>query len=127
MSYIQIEIGPAREVKKGEPLTTKRGLKFNQLAVELYVKKTNWINYTDASEVYATFYAGLMGSCAVKQEEPDFTFEDVCDWVDDLSTEVKKEVMTAFEDSNKFKEWLERVKVKLAENTEGEPVKKNET
>lgn len=127
MSYKQIEIGPEREVVKGESLTSKRGLKYNQLAVEIYSKKTDWVNHTDASEVYATFYAGLMGNCAAKEEEPDFTFEDVCDWVDDVSVEVKKEVMKTFNESKKFKEWIDRVTARLAETTEGEPIKKNET
>jgi hypothetical protein len=119
MSYIQIEIGPGGG---------KRGLKFNQLAVELYTKKTDWVNHTDASEVYATFYAGLMGNCAAKEQEPDFTFEDVQDWVDDLSVDTKKEVMKVFEESKKFQEWMARVKDRLAETpAEGEPLKKNET
>lgn len=128
MSYIQIEIGPEREVLKGEPFTSKRGLKFNQLAVELYTKKTDWVNHTDASEVYATFYAGLMGNCSAKETEPDFTYEDVQDWVDDLSVDTKKEVMKVFEESKKFKEWLVRVKDRLADAPpEDEPLKKNET
>jgi hypothetical protein len=79
MSYLQIEIGGK-----------KRGLKFNQLAIELISKHND--NATQSAFLYAMIYGGLMGSTYVKQEEADYTFEEVCDWVDAL--ENKAEVIT---------------------------------
>jgi hypothetical protein len=34
--------------------------------------------------MYAMVYGGLRGNSYVKREEPDYTFENVCDWCDDL-------------------------------------------
>lgn len=79
MSYIKIEIGGK-----------ERGLKFNQLAIELI--STHNDGKTNSGFMYAMFYGGLMGNSYVKREEPDYTFEDVCDWVDSLKD---KEAVTA--------------------------------
>lgn len=79
MSYLQIEIGGKQ-----------RGLKFNQLAIELISKFNN--GNTQSAFMYAMIYGGLMGNTYVKQEEADYTFENVCDWVDAL--ENKAEVIT---------------------------------
>jgi len=77
MSYLQINIGGK-----------ERGLKFNQLAIETIAK------YNDAETIsgllYAMIYGGLKANAYVKREEPDFTFEQVCDWVDEL--ENKEEI-----------------------------------
>jgi len=70
MSYIQIEIG-------GKP----RGLKFNQLAIEVL---TTHNDGTNSALVYGMVYGGLRGNSYVKREEADYTFEQVCDWVDEM-------------------------------------------
>lgn len=71
-----------------------------------------------SSTIYATFYAGLMGNCKVKSEEPDFNFEDVCDWVDKLYEEGKKEeiekVCDVWADTHAYKEWLKEFNERLA-------------
>jgi hypothetical protein len=69
MSYLQLELGGKL-----------RGLKFNQLAIE--VISTHNDTGTQSAFMYAMIYGGLMGNSYVKREEPDYTFEDVCDWVD---------------------------------------------
>lgn len=69
MSYLQLELGGKL-----------RGLKFNQLAIEII--STHNDNNTQSAFMYAMIYGGLMGNSYVKREEPDYTFEDVCDWVD---------------------------------------------
>lgn len=69
MSYLQLELGGKL-----------RGLKFNQLAIEII--STHNDNSTQSSFMYAMIYGGLMGNSYVKREEPDYTFENVCDWVD---------------------------------------------
>jgi hypothetical protein len=76
MSYIQITIGGK-----------ERGLKFNQLAIEL-MSQYNDTN-TTTGFIYALFYAGLRGNNYVKREEPDYTFEEVCDWVDEMDNKDK--------------------------------------
>jgi len=73
MSYIKIEIGGK-----------ERGLKFNQLAVIILAQKVDAENYAGTAN-YAMVYAGLSANCYVKGEERDFTFEEVCDWVDLLT------------------------------------------
>lgn len=71
MSYIQIDIGGKT-----------RGLKFNQLAIELMAQYND--NQTATSVIYAMFYAGLRGNDYVKRIESDYTFEEVCEWVDTM-------------------------------------------
>jgi len=88
MSYIKIELGGK-----------ERGLKFNQLALEIIRTKSN--PDSDIQNVYALFYGGLRGNSFVKEEHPDYTFEDVCDWVDEIyikpnAAEIIKEVSTVF-------------------------------
>lgn len=79
MSYLQIKIGGKL-----------RGLKFNQLAIEVISQYNN--SGTNTGFVYAMIYGGLRGNSYVKNEEPDYTFENVCDWIDEL--ENKNEVIT---------------------------------
>ena len=70
MNYIQIEIGGKL-----------RGWKVNQLTLEEWSKR---MGTTNTSALYSAIYAGLVANCYVKSEEPDFTFENVCDWTDKL-------------------------------------------
>jgi hypothetical protein len=91
MSYIQMKIG-------GEP----RGLKFNQMAVVTMTKYLDFEN-VPATYGYALVYSGLVASCYVKREEPNFTFEQVCDWVDELSIEELTQIRDKFEETQAFK------------------------
>jgi hypothetical protein len=103
MSYIQIEIGGKQ-----------RGLKFNQLSLETYTKN---VGNEVSTAIYATFYAGLIGNCYAKQEEPDFTFEDVTDWVDKLYEEGRKEeikkVCDLWADTYIYREWIKEFQEKV--------------
>jgi len=91
MSYIQLELGGKA-----------RGLKFNQMAV---ITMTNYLDFNNlaATYGYALIYAGLVANCYVKREEPDFTFEQVCDWVETLTPEQLTEVRAVFESTQTFK------------------------
>jgi len=91
MSYIQIEIS-------GKP----RGLKFNQMAVVTMTKYLDFDNVA-ATYGYALVYAGLVSGCYVKREEPDFTFEQVCDWVDDMPVDELIKIRDVFESTQSFK------------------------
>ena len=114
MSYIQIEIGGKL-----------RGLKFNQLSLEEYTKN---VGTGTATAIYATFYAGLVGNCYVKQEEPDFTFEDVTNWVDEIYEKGRKadieKVCKLWTDTYVYREWLKEFKEKLRAILDGEGKKK---
>lgn len=64
-----------------------RGLKFGMLAAQQIFTQANRLNKSlgaevDAALVPVVIYWGLFNNCYVKQEDPDFTFEQVCDWVD---------------------------------------------
>lgn len=86
----------------------ERGLKFNQMSLEVFTKNIDE-NAPKASSVYATFYAGLLGNCYAKREEPDFDFAKVVDWVDALYETDKAliiKVCKAWEETNVFREWL---------------------
>ena len=98
MSYIQLEIGGKQ-----------RGLKFNQMAV---ITMTNYLDFNNlaATYGYALVYAGLVANCYVKREEPDFTFEQVCDWVETLTPEKLVEIRDVFESTQTFKTLQENQK-----------------
>lgn len=93
MSYIQIDIGGKT-----------RGLKFNQLAIEL-INQYNDLQSTSAF-IYAMFYGGLRGNTYVKREEPDYTFEQVCDWIDALKDKgnIIEQVSKAMTETELWKE-----------------------
>jgi hypothetical protein len=78
MSYLQIDLGGKM-----------RGLKFNQLAIEI-ISTYNDLE-SNTSFLYAMIYGGLRGNTYVKREEANYTFEEVCDWVDAM--ENKEEIV----------------------------------
>lgn len=70
-----------------------RGLKFGNLAAENIMVKltqlgiaTGGANYSGAM-ISTIIYWGLFCNCIAKEVEPDFSFEDVMDWVDDMTNE----------------------------------------
>lgn len=96
MSYIQIEL-------KGK----KRGLKFNQLAIEIFSKHLD--DTSNASMIYACIYAGLRGNSYVKREDVDYTFEDVCDWVDEASEEALTAASDCMASTDAWKKALSKI------------------
>lgn len=115
MNYIEVTLGGKI-----------RGLKFNTFALEAHVKKVNF-DAVGASAIYGTFYAGLCGNCYVKDLEPDFTFEQVCDWVDELHTkdvETIKKVCDMFVATQIYKTWLEGFQEKIRATLRPEDKKK---
>jgi len=91
MSYCKINIGGK-----------ERGLKFNQMAVMMYAGKVDNENLI-ATAGYALIYAGLKANAYVKGEEVDFTFENVCDWVDELDAEALQLVTETFKETQSYK------------------------
>lgn len=84
-----------------------RGLKFGMLAVQqigMEMQKLGKVfgdNSIDLAAVPVIIYWGLFNNCYIKKEDPDFTFEDVVDWVDsNISTpELFTPILQAFYDS----------------------------
>ena len=115
MSYIQVEIGGRL-----------RGLKFNQGAIMWMQDKVDFENYA-ATAGYATVWGGLKMNCYAKSEELTktvngtevaATFEDVCEWVDELNKDTALNISNAFKESSVFKKLLEENdKKKLVEVT----------
>jgi hypothetical protein len=104
MSYIQVELGGKL-----------RGLKFNQLAIE--VISTYNDAQTNSGFLYAMIYGGLKGNSYVKREEPDYTFEDVCDWVDIMPNKEKvvADVTAILTETQIWKELVKRGQEVMAE------------
>ena len=76
--YIQMDV-----------LGRKRGLKFGMLAkqqISLESQKLGQVlngNSVDFALVPVIVYWGLFNNCYIKREDPDFTFEDVVNFVED--------------------------------------------
>ena len=83
------------------------GLKFGMLAVQQIGKEMQKLgkvfgdNSIDLAAVPVIIYWGLFNNCYIKKEDPDFTFEDVVDFVDsNISTpELFTPIIQAFNDS----------------------------
>ncbi len=84
-----------------------RGLKFGMLAVQrigMEMQKLGKVfgdNSIDLAAVPVIIYWGLFNNCYIKREDPDFTFEQVSDFVDEnISTpEIFTPILQAFYDS----------------------------
>lgn len=92
MSYCNITIGGK-----------ERGLKFNQMAILIYQQKVDNDNIV-ATSGYALIYAGLKANCYVKGHEADFSFENVCDWVDNLDADTLNIVIDCFKETQAYKD-----------------------
>jgi hypothetical protein len=107
MSYVQIEIGGKL-----------RGLKFNQMTVEVFTQHLTDVGF-DTSTVYAMMYAGLIANCYQKQEEANFTFGDVVDWVDAIvdsgDTSSIEKVKDVFQEITAYKNWAAKFQERIRE------------
>lgn len=73
--YIQISLGGKL-----------RGIKFGMLAIEGIISDyTKQNNPSETKSAYDLVYHGLINNCEAKRMEPDFSYEDVMDWVDELA------------------------------------------
>ena len=107
MSYIQIDIGGKL-----------RGWKGNQMTVILMAQYSDLQNY-EVTASYAMVYAGLKANCYVKREETDFTFEEVCDWVEELPEGILLDIVNMFTEIQAYKNLI-----KKGEDVEEELTKK---
>jgi hypothetical protein len=91
MSYCKILIGGK-----------ERGWKGSQMTVDIIRQMAD----PEISLTYATVYAGLKANCYAKREEPDFTFEEVCDWCEQLSVEDAQKINAAFQETQAYKKGI---------------------
>jgi len=91
---------------QADVLGRKRGLKFGMPACRHIMLEAHNLNAkigetVDVVLIPVVIYWGLWNNCYVKREEPDFTFEEVCDWVDDnlQNTEVFTDIFKCFYES----------------------------
>ena len=96
--YIQVNI-----------LGKMRGVKFGMIAVQQITMEAQKLGKIlgaslDFAMVPVIVYWGLYNNCYVKREEPDFTFEDVSDFVDENLTDTKifEDIVTCFYQSKLF-------------------------
>ena len=105
MSYIQVTLGDK-----------PRGLKFNILALKLFNDTVDYNRFNETAN-YAMVYAGLYANCFVKREEPDFTFEDVVEWVDQLSQKEVDDISLVMASLDAFKKMLPQSEEPAKEET----------
>jgi hypothetical protein len=72
-----------------------RGLKFGMIAVQQITSDAQRLGKilgpsVDFAMVAVIVYWGMYNNCHVKREDPDFTFEDVSDYVDEHIAETQK-------------------------------------
>jgi len=95
-----------------------RGWKMNQTTIEFWSKELDTEVFNSSSN-YAAIYGGLIANCKVKREEPDFTYEEICDAVDEMMfTEEGKSSLVAvqkiFEESQHYIELVKKLELQLA-------------
>lgn len=95
MSFVQVNIGGQL-----------RGLKFNQMAVITMAQHLDYENL-NATYLYGVVYGGLSANAYVKREEFTHTFEEVCDWVDELTMEDSQKIQAAFEQTQVYKKLVD--------------------
>ena len=100
-----------------------RGWKVNMMTIELWSKQLDDSAFQSTS-LYGAVYAGLVANCKVKQEEPDFTYEDISDLVDEMNLtdegrKVLSDIKFKFEESQYYIELIKRLKQQVDEIESG--------
>jgi len=107
--YIQADIlGKVRGLKFGMLAAENLTLRFVELGMETG-------NYSSAM-IAELIYWGLRNDCYVKRQPEDFTFEQVCDWLDTNWRENKDlitRITEAYQESKATKEYVEELKEKM--------------
>lgn len=74
---------------QADVLGRKRGIKFGMIAIQQIALESQRLgkvlggNTVDLALVPVIIYWGLFNNCYIKREDPDFTFEDIVNFVDD--------------------------------------------
>jgi len=82
-----------------------RGIKFGMIAIQQIMTKIE-SGMPEVAILYELLYWGLWNNCYVKKEVPDFSFEEVCDYVDANISDVKlwESLSECFRSSSVIKE-----------------------
>ena len=96
MSYIKVKF----------PDGVERGLKFNQLAINTLLTTADLSDW-NATANYAMVWGGLRGNAFVKREELGLDFEQVCDFVELMSSEDLASIDKALQESIAYQKAIE--------------------
>jgi hypothetical protein len=102
------------------------GIKFNQLAIEKLHEYND--GETTSGFMYAMVYGGMIGYSRLKREDVDYTWENVCEWVDEM--EDKNEQIQAITILlNETKVWNDLIKQgqEIQENDKKKVIESNAT
>ena len=92
---------------KANILGKDRGIKFGMLAMQkIALAVGESLDTENITVLYEMVYWGLWNNCYVKKEVPDFSFEEICDWVDSNISNTKffEELGECFKSSNIIKD-----------------------
>lgn len=93
-----------------------RGWKWGKWALEFYMrslklKENETVDNVMSSENFDRIaYAGLRMNCYMKQAEPDFTFEDVVNWLEVVHADEVIKINEAIADSPLMKDYMPKKK-----------------
>ena len=92
------------------------GIKFNQLAIEKLHEYND--GETTSGFMYAMVYGGMIGYSRLKREDANYTWENVCEWVDDMENK-NEQIQAVTLLLNETKVWNDLIK-------QGQEIKENE-
>lgn len=102
-----------------------RGFKWGKYAFEKYMRMLNLKPEEDVTGILNSklnaehsaiiLYCGLSMNCFIKQQEPDFSFEDCVEWDELLPAEEQAKINEAVEQCAWFKNFNEDIKKKTSE------------
>ena len=116
MSYIQVMF----------PDKVERGLKFNNLAVREFWKTIDIGRY-NATANYAMVWGGLVGNYFAKGIDQDFTFEQVIDWVDQMTQEQVDAISVVLAGVGSYKEGVAKIEAAMSDVEKKSNTKKRKT
>ncbi len=81
------------------------GLKFSQGTHILVQDRLEGFDVSDVKAFggYAVVWAALKANCIIKGEPVDFTFEQVCEWCDELGEGQYSDILNAYQESVGYK------------------------
>ncbi len=115
MNYIKVNLNGVEQ-----------GLKFNMLAYTEFYNKIDLANW-EGSFHYAAVWAGLKTNAHMKGQEFTTAYEEVGDWVDEMSKEDKEALTKVFLETSVFKSLVEDGTPEEKDDTPPEIKKKKST
>lgn len=95
----------------------ERKLKINMPALEEFALRIHYANQSQIKLNIVIIYACLVGASFATEEEQDYTFEDVAEWVDQLYLDKRQDeintIALAWGKSQHYLDWLAEFKERL--------------